>query len=92
MGKKNKSGLLKSSINKREITDMVKQFLSARKGESFSLRKLFSGLKLTTHPLKMLCVDIVNSMIEEQRRDNNERHHSHDGGHLQPHLWRTQLR
>lgn len=39
MGKKNKSGLLKSSINKREITDMVKQFLSARKGESFSLRK-----------------------------------------------------
>ena len=32
MGKKNKSGLLKSSINKREITDMVKQFLSARKG------------------------------------------------------------
>lgn len=65
MGKKNKSGLLKSSINKREITDMVKQFLSARKGESFSLRKLFSGLKLTTHPLKMLCVDIVNSMIED---------------------------
>lgn len=65
MGKKNKSGLLKSSINKKEITDMVKQFLSARKGESFSLRKLFSGLKLTTHPLKMLCVDIVNSMIED---------------------------
>ena len=65
MGKKNKSGLLKSSINKREITDMVKQFLSARKGESFSLRKLFSGLKLTSHPLKMLCVDIVNSMIED---------------------------
>ena len=65
MGKKNKSGLLKSSINKREITDMVKQFLSAKKGESFSLRQLFSGLKLTTHPLKMLCVDIVNSMIED---------------------------
>ena len=75
MGKKSKSGLLKSSINKRELTDLITQFLSERKGESFSLRKLFQGMKLTTHPLKMLCVDILNSMLDEGtlvRKTNDE--------------------
>ena len=64
MGKKSKSGLLKSSINKRELTEMLTNFLTAHKGEKFTLKRLFSGMKLSTHPLRMLCVDILNDMLE----------------------------
>lgn len=63
MGKK-KDKLVKSSINKRELTDMVAGYLSSHPGEAYTLKKLFSALRLTSHPLRMLCVDILNEMLE----------------------------
>lgn len=75
MGKKNKSGLLKSSINKRELTAMLTDFLSSHSGEGYTLHKLFQNLKLSSHPLRMLCVDIINEMLEEGtvvRKRNDE--------------------
>ncbi len=65
MGKKSKSGLLKSSINKRELTEMLLGFLNAHKSERFTLKRLFSGMGLKTHPLRMLCVDILNDMLDD---------------------------
>ena len=65
MGKKSKSGLLKSSINKRELSAMLIDFLSAHSGEGYTLHKLFQSLKLSSHPLRMLCVDIINEMLED---------------------------
>ena len=65
MGKKKKNGLLKSSINKRELSVMLTDFLSSHCGSGFSLHKLFQNLKLSSHPLRMLCVDIINEMLED---------------------------
>ena len=50
MGKKNK-GLMKSSINKRELTQQVIEFFENHKGRVFSLKSLFSEMGLTKHPL-----------------------------------------
>ena len=83
MGKKSKSGLLKSSINKRELTEMLLGFLNAHKSERFTLKRLFSGMGLKTHPLRMLCVDILNDMLDDgiiTRSSEGERH-SHQAGH-----------
>lgn len=65
MGKKKKNGLLKSSINKRELSVMLTDFLSSHRGSGYSLHKLFQNLKLSSHPLRMLCVDIINEMLED---------------------------
>ena len=65
MGKKQKKALIKSSLNKRELTDMVKSFISGRPGEAFTLKQFFSALKLTSHPLRMLCVDILNELLDD---------------------------
>lgn len=64
MGKKNK-GLMKSSINKRELTQQVIEFFENHKGRVFSLKSLFSEMGLTKHPLRMLCVDILNDLLEQ---------------------------
>ena len=65
MGKKQKKALIKSSLNKRELTDMVKSFISGHPGEAFTLKQFFSALKLTSHPLRMLCVDILNELLDD---------------------------
>ncbi|MBQ0021963.1 MAG: RNB domain-containing ribonuclease [Prevotellaceae bacterium] len=65
MGKK-KSGLLKSSINKREMAEMLKKFLGSHPGRAFSLKSLFSEMGLSKQPLRMLCVDILNEMLDQQ--------------------------
>ena len=64
MGKK-ESKLVKSSINKRELAELVGSFLSSHPGQAFTLKTLFRELALKTHPLRMLCVDVLNEMIDD---------------------------
>ena len=75
MGKKTKNGLLKSSINKRELSELVAAYLKAHSGEAFTLKQLFNGMKLTNHPLRMLCVDVLDEMLDSgyitRNRDGN---------------------
>ncbi len=59
MGKKNK-GLVKSSINKRELTQQVINFFENHQRRAFSLKSIFSEMGLTKRPLRMHCVDILN--------------------------------
>lgn len=65
MGKKNKDGLLKSSINKRELAEMATTFLKSHPGQAYTLKSFFRELGLKTHPLRMLCVDVLNEMLDE---------------------------
>lgn len=44
---------------------MLISYIRIRPLEAFSLKQLFQGLNLTTHPLKMLCTDIVQEMVED---------------------------
>ena len=72
---KKESRLVKSSINKRELTNMVSDYLSKNKGRALALKNVFSEMGLTKHPLRMLCVDILNEMLEAgdivKNRDGN---------------------
>ncbi len=63
MGKK-KDGLLKSGINKRELTEMLMNYLQEHAGEAFTVKRLFRVLNLTNHPLKMLCMEVLNEMLD----------------------------
>lgn len=61
---KSKKNKTKASITKRELTTIVQQFLSSHPGEYFAPKQIFRSLKLTTHPLKMLCIDVLNQLLE----------------------------
>ncbi len=52
-------------MKKKELAELLVSYFQLRPGEAFGLKQLFRGLKLTTHPLKMLCVDILQEMMED---------------------------
>lgn len=56
---------MKSSINKRELTELLNDYLSRNQGRPLTLKNVFSEMGLTKHPLRMLCVDILNEMLNE---------------------------
>ena len=49
-------------MTKKELANLVMDYFQRNAGETIGLRKLFSELKLTTHPLKMLCVDLLDEL------------------------------
>ena len=52
-------------MRKSELAEQLMTWMQMRPGENFALKQIFRGLNLTTHPLKMLCVDILNEMAED---------------------------
>ena len=64
MGKK-KSTLKKSGINKRELAEALTRFFSNKNGRAFTLKQIFSEMGLSAHPMRMLCVDVLNEMLED---------------------------
>jgi len=52
-------------MKKSELAEQLMTWLQMRPNEDFALKQIFRGLNLTTHPLKMLCVDILNEMAED---------------------------
>lgn len=44
---------------------MLIKFLNSHAGEPMTLKKIFSGMGLTSHPLRMLCVDVLNEMLDD---------------------------
>ncbi len=61
--KKDKKG--GKRMKKKELTELLVSYFRNKPGEAFTVKQLFQGLKLTTHPLKMLCRDIVEEMTED---------------------------
>ena len=52
-------------MKKSELAERLISYFHAKPNETFSLKQLSSGLNLTTHPLKMLCADILLEMTED---------------------------
>ena len=52
-------------MKKSELAEQLMTWMQMRPGEDFALKQIFRALNLTTHPLKMLCVDILNEMAED---------------------------
>ena len=52
-------------MRKSELAEKLMTWMQMRPGESFASKQIFRGLNLTTHPLKMLCMDILHEMVED---------------------------
>ncbi|MDE5561431.1 MAG: RNB domain-containing ribonuclease [Bacteroidaceae bacterium] len=60
MGKNRSSG---KYLRKRDLMLSLIELFQRHAGETFDLKRLFRELKLTTHPLKMLCVDCLEDLM-----------------------------
>ena len=52
-------------MKKKELSKAVLDFFHAKQDEVINLKYIFSELKLTTHPLKMLCMDILSDLLAD---------------------------
>ena len=52
-------------MKKRDLENLVMNFFQDKQGEIIGLKYLFSELRLTTHPLKMLCMDILYDLVAD---------------------------
>lgn len=59
MGKGKKAG---KRMNKKELAELLVKFFEDAPGKTFSFKEIFRKLNLTTHPLKMLAIDIMEEM------------------------------
>lgn len=59
MGKGKKAG---KRINKKQMAAMLEEFFGQQPGKTLSYKEIFHQLKLTTHPLKMLAIDVMEEM------------------------------
>ena len=59
MGKAKKGG---KRMNKRQLTELLASFFQGQPNKTFSLKDIFRNLKLDTHPLKMLAIDILEEL------------------------------
>ncbi len=51
-------------MKKGELADKLMNLFRERPTETFSRKYIFQTLSLTTHPLKMLCMDIIYELLE----------------------------
>ena len=49
-------------LSKRQVADALQGLFSASPNETFSLKQIFRSLKLSTHPAKMLAIDVIEEM------------------------------
>ena len=62
-------------MKKSEMSERLISLFHTKPNETFSLKQLSSSLSLTTHPLKMLCADIMTEMIEDDFLQEVEKGH-----------------
>ena len=65
MAKKKKEKKGGKRMKKKELVELIISYFRNKPGDAFTLKQLFQGLHLTTHPLKMLCVDTIEEMLED---------------------------
>ncbi|MDE6688833.1 MAG: ribonuclease R, partial [Prevotella sp.] len=49
-------------LTKNDVANAVQTLFQAHPGETLSFKQIFKALKLTTHPAKMLAVDVMEEM------------------------------
>ena len=67
MGKKKEKKEKKAGkrMTKKELLKALLDFFHAKQGEVLSLKYIFEQLRLTTHPLKRLCMDLLIELKED---------------------------
>ena len=59
MGKEKKGG---KRMTKKQLAEKLVGLFTAQPGKTFSYKEIFRTLKLNTHPLKMLAIDLMEEM------------------------------
>lgn len=49
-------------MTKKQLAEKLVDFFQAKSDDILTLKYIFSELRLTTHPLKMLCIDILSEL------------------------------
>lgn len=75
MAKKKKEKKGGKRMKKKELAELLINYFRMKPTDSFTLKQLFTGLNLTTHPLKMLCTDTVQEMLEDSFLIETEKGH-----------------
>ena len=65
MAKKKKEKKGGKRMKKKELAELIINYFQFHPTDSCSLKQLYLTLRLTTHPLKMLCTDIIGEMLED---------------------------
>ncbi|MBB4044409.1 ribonuclease R [Bacteroides reticulotermitis] len=52
-------------MSKKQLAALLIDFFHAKPKETLSMKYIFSELRLNTHPQKMLCVDILHEMLDD---------------------------
>ncbi len=60
-----KQGLTKQNINKRELTRQVIELLEENAGYMYSMKRIFQQLHYSSHPVRMMCVDMLNQLVAD---------------------------
>ena len=60
---KNKEKKAGKRMKKKELVSALMDFFHSKPDEVLSLKYIFEQLHLTTHPLKMLCKDILSDLL-----------------------------
>jgi ribonuclease R len=58
MGKKNGG----KRLGKKQVSELLQNLFQHNPNETFSFKQIFKALKLDTHPLKMLAIDVMEEM------------------------------
>ena len=59
MGKEKKGG---KRMSKKQLAEKLEGFFTTQPEKTFSYKEIFRTLKLNTHPLKMLAIDLMEEM------------------------------
>ena len=73
MAKKKKEKKGGKRMKKRELVELIIGYFRNKPETTVSAKQLHQALKLTTHPLKMLCSDIIKEMLEDNFLTEPER-------------------
>ncbi len=69
MGKKDKKVKKEKKggkrMTKKQLVEKLTDLIQLNAPESVSLKRIYADLKLNTHPLKMLCLDILQDMLTD---------------------------
>ena len=60
-------------LNRRTMTDLITDWFRDNQDSSISVKRLYDELKLKTHPMRSMCLDIVLDLVEDgflKQKDN----------------------
>jgi len=61
-------------MNKKQLTEILMALFQQHPGEELPQKYIFDSLKLTTHPLKMLCMEILYDFIQDDYIKESSKH------------------